>query len=130
MRGMKEYKNKKNLKRRIYSKFVIFVFIVIIIILVRGTWGIYQKSKQSAQNLNVAKEKLEKLRDRQNSVADRVGSLRSEPGIEEEIRTRYDVAKEGEEIIIIVQGEDPPIVEEEAKGFKALLESMKSIFGN
>lgn len=125
---MKEFKQRRKFKKRLYSKFVIFLLIIVIAVLARGTWGIFQKSRESDKKLEISQERLIELRKRQSAVASQIEILKTTTGVEEEIRTKYDVAKEGEHVIIIVQDDEPVEVKESPKGLKGIWNKFTSIF--
>ncbi len=58
-----------------------------------------------AAKRDVRKEELETLKQRAGSLEAKVKHLQDERGIEEEIRGRFDVAKEGERVVIILEDE-------------------------
>lgn len=51
-------------------------------------------------------EELEALQQRAQALEANVDHLMDERGIEEELRNRFDVAKEGEQVVIILDDED------------------------
>jgi cell division protein FtsB len=129
---MREFHNKKRVKRKgkskFYSKLIILALIVVIVFLARGTYGVYQKSQESREKLSVSEEKLFEMEEREESISKKIDKLNTESGIEEQIRRQYDVAKEGEEAIVIIQGDEIPITEEEKTRFEGFMEKFKSIF--
>ena len=126
---MRNFKQKRQLRKRIYSKPVLFILILILAFLVHGTWGIYKKSKQSKETLAVAQLEFDKLKEREESIEKKIGRLGTETGLEEEIRSKFDVAKEGEQIIVIVDNDDlPPVVEDKPGVIKGFFTTVKSWF--
>lgn len=124
---MREFKQRRKFKKKLYSKFVIFLLVLVIILLAKGTWGIFQKSRESDKRLEISQERLIELKKRQSAVVSRIEILKTSTGVEEEIRTKYDVAKEGEHVIIIVQDDDSVEEAEEPKGLKGLWHKITSI---
>lgn len=126
---MKEFKKRRQLKRKLYSKFVIILLIFVIIILAKGTWGVFQKAHQSKNKLEISQDRVIELNKRQEAIISKIEILKSDTGVEEEIRTKYDVAREGEHVIVIVQdnNDDEP-KEEEVRGIKGLFKKVTSIF--
>lgn len=71
------------------------------------------------------KERLEK---RFATIQEQTDVLRNDAGIEAEIRTKFDVAKRGEGVIVIVEKE-LPIPQEEKKGIlKKFWDSVTGVF--
>jgi hypothetical protein len=59
-----------------------------------------------AEKRGEKEEELKALEARANALDDRVDHLLDDRGIEEELRNRFDVAKVGEQVVIIVDDED------------------------
>ena len=126
---MDRFKQKRQLKKRIYSKPILFILIIILAFLAHGTWGIYKKSKQSKETLNVVQIEFDKLKEREEAIEKKIGRLGTETGLEEEIRSKFDVAREGEKIIVIVDNDDlPPVIEEKPGVIKGIFTTVKSWF--
>lgn len=88
------------------------ILIVILVVLVRGVWGIYHKYSRSRSNLAAAQTELQELQEREEELSFKIQRLRTEHGIEEEIVSKYNVAKEGERVIHILDGEEVAIEED------------------
>ena len=76
---MKEFENKRIIKKRLYSKFTAIILLVILFLLVKGTFNIYQKASESKAQLDLAKAKLElkKTPARDFEIAEAEADLRS-----------------------------------------------------
>ena len=79
---------------------------------------VYKKSRLSVKKFQEIKEEMAGLEKRNAELAAEAARLESESGREGEIRKRFDVAKPGEKIIVIVDkiGEDVKINGAEIKG--------------
>jgi cell division protein FtsB len=102
---MQDFKKKRTFKRRLYSKLVLIVLLVIFIFVVRGGWDIYKKAKSSEEKLRVAEETQMELEAKKASIEAQIARLETETGIEEEIRSKFDVVRDGEQVIVIVDAE-------------------------
>lgn len=58
------------------------------------------------EKLNEQENKLEGLKERAGLLEDKVEYLQDERGIEEELRNRFDVKREGEQVIILIDDKD------------------------
>ena len=126
---MHRFKQKRQLRKRIYSKPVLVLLIIILAFITHGIWGIWKKTKQSKETLEVAQMELDKLKEREEAIEKKIGRLGTETGLEEEIRSKFDVAKEGEKIIVIVdKNELPPVIEEKPGVIKGIFTIVKSWF--
>src|SRR3989344_2886416 len=99
---MLEFHEKRKLKRLLYSKAVLFVLLVTVLIFARGVWGIYQKERNAREKRAEAQSMLTELQKREASLEANIARLKTQKGVEEEIRSRFDVAKEGEHVLILV----------------------------
>jgi cell division protein FtsB len=103
---MIEFEYKKKIKKRLYSKTVLLILFIIIIFLAQSTWSVYKKSSLSRQNMEKAKGDLMRLQNRHSTLSVEIEKLQTEQGIEEEIRNKYRLVKEGESVAVIIDGED------------------------
>ncbi len=102
---MHDFQKKKRIRKILYSPLVMIVLAILLIILVRGVWGVYTKAQLSAQNLERERLELEKLALRQKSLASSIDYLKTDQGVENEIRTKFRAVKEGEKVVVIVDNQ-------------------------
>jgi cell division protein FtsB len=113
---MREFEKKRKIRKFIYSKFIILVLLLLLFLLVRGTMGVYQKSKESNGRENSSAVSLSKLENRKSQLEKDLEILNSNVGIEEQLRTRYSFSREGEKVIIIIDEDVEEIAVPEKKG--------------
>lgn len=90
-------------KRRQRWSYVLLVFLVVLNgFLVRGVWRVYQKSQLAGENYLAAQDRLDNLTARQKVLSDRLAQLKTERGLEEQIRNNFSVVKPGEKVVVIV----------------------------
>lgn len=109
---MREFKKRQNFKKKIYSKPIIFLLFIILLAILHGAWGIYQKSKISKQKLEVSQENYDALKDRHTAIETQIQYLHTDSGNEEGVRTKFNLAKEGEHVIILVDDKNKSSEEE------------------
>lgn len=102
---MIEFQQKKKIRKILYSPIVLIILFIILAILLRSLWGVYEKERISSENLSKEKNELEKLSIREKNLARALEYLKTDQGIENEIRSKFRVVKEGEKVAVIV-GED------------------------
>jgi len=100
---MLDFRKKKKMNTSLYSKGVLFIFIIIIIFLANATWNVYQNYKEAKINEYRVSSRLGEVEKRESEIIEKIDKLSTERGMEEELRKRFDVAKEGENIIIVVE---------------------------
>jgi len=108
---MREFQEKRKFKKIIYSAWLQIFFGIVLLALVFPAVKVYKKSRISADKSEEIKEEMAKLEKRNAELAAEATRLEGESGKEEEIRKRFDVAKPGEKILVIVDkiGEDVKI---------------------
>ena len=86
---MLEFQKKKRIRKILYSPIVLLLLAIIFVLLFRGTWGVYKKE-------------IDKLISRQNSLTSSLDYLKTDQGVEGEIRSKFRAVKEGEKVSVIV----------------------------
>ncbi|MDO8590900.1 MAG: septum formation initiator family protein [bacterium] len=99
---MREFEHKRKVRGILSSPLVLLPLAIIFFFLIRGTWNIYLKDRASVAELISSQERLAKLQDRQATLMAATKKLSTESGIESEIRDRFQMAKEGEREVVIV----------------------------
>jgi cell division protein FtsB len=105
---MREYKRKRKIKQRVFSKVSIFILIFLLVFLSKATFNVYSKAKESAQNLARVNGALAETKARKENLEKETAKLKTNQGIEEQIRHKFQVAKEGEKVIVVID-EGPAI---------------------
>ena len=114
--NMKDFQQRKKIRNFVTSRWVFFSVLFFTILLFNGTWGVFQKERETQASLNRTRESLMNARDREVELGVAVKNLQTSQGLEKEIRNKFDVAKSGEEVIMVVdskqkedtgEGEDP-----------------------
>ncbi len=98
-----DYQQKRKLRKLIYSRAALFLLLILICILAKANFEIYKKHENSFNNLKETKKELNNLKERQSMLSFEISKLETEEGIEEEIRSKFDVAKPGETVVVIVE---------------------------
>ena len=112
---MRELQNRQKMKRRIYSIPALLVLLAITIGIVRGAYALMQKERQSARDAEALDRQVSELASRETELKADIDKLHTEGGIEEEIKAKYNVARPGERVAIIIDrpGEATTTAEEE-----------------
>jgi len=78
------------------------ILLLIAFVLVRGVWGMYQKERETYTGRMQAETELYDMQERKGGLRAEIVRLRSPDGIEASLRSQFDMAKEGEGVIVIV----------------------------
>ena len=114
---MFEYQQKSKIRRRLYSPIVLIILLIITVALLNASWGALQKKRESDRNAERVKKELEALESQEQSLSVTIDRLQTNTGIEEEIRQKFNVAKDGEKVIIIVEPNQASTTAVEKTGF-------------
>lgn len=98
--------------RLLQRRLLIVCLLILIAVAVRGVWGVYNKEKESRILRREAELQLMDLRTREGSLRGDIARLKSDRGMEEVLREEYELAKEGEGLIVIVEPHATPPEEE------------------
>ncbi len=89
-----------------YSWPVIITLSAAFLLLAVSVFERYQVEREMAARAAAAAHELEALQNREDELTTRVSYLEGERGVEEELRKNFDVAKAGEQVVILT-GEPP-----------------------
>jgi len=123
------FQERKKLRKILYSKVTLVVLFIILLLVVRGAWGIHQKAEIAISERDIAARDLAEKQSRVSELNTSLMQLKSENGIEEEIRQKYDVARPGEEVVKIVDDSAKKGENGGAVSKKGFWQSLVSIFG-
>lgn len=106
---MANFQQRRDPLRLMWRRLAAVVLLALVAIAVRGAWGVYEKSRESSLLKVESEAKLNELSQREQELREDIAALRSEQGIEGKLRERYDLAREGEGVVVILdQPESPP----------------------
>lgn len=105
---MLKVRDKRLLRTILFGRVGIVVFGIIVAVLANATWSVYQKSQFARESRDRAAQELEKLEEREASLAEEMERLATERGIEEELRHKFDVGREGERLVVLVDAPEAP----------------------
>lgn len=106
----------RKIKQKIYSWWMVAILAVVAFFFVSNTLDVYKKYSDSKQTISSLEDRYEKTNSREVELQEKIENLQSESGLEEEIRDKFNVAKEGEEVVIIVDSKESEVqidIEEE-----------------
>ena len=99
---MKEFQKKQKIERKIYSKTTVIILVVVVAWLAWSVWGAAGNKWQSHKSRSEAEERLADLKAEYGELTAEAEWLKTSQGMEEEIRERFDVARSGEKLVILV----------------------------
>ncbi len=103
---MLDFQQKRKVRSFIYNHITLGVLTLLVLFVLHSTWSVYQKKRESERMRNLSLQHVEELRQREGELTVKIERLDTEAGIEEEIRSKFNVAKQEENIVIIVPPSD------------------------
>lgn len=121
---MLDFQQKRKVRSFMYNRVTLGLLFIILVIVVHSTWVVYRKKVESEELRDLSLKNVESLRVRSEDLQIKIDRLNTKQGIEEEVRSKFSVAKDNENMVIIVQ--DEPSTTEEVKkvGFWASFKSL------
>ncbi len=121
---MFDFHEKRKARTILYSKPLLLFLALIVIGMTYSVYGALEKERDTRTTRDQRATVLDELHIREHVLQQEIDRLNTEKGIESEIRSKFEVAKDGEEVIIIVEAPEEAeedVVPEEEKGFWARL---------
>ena len=103
---MFDFYQKRKLKVILASRPIQAILLVITLFVIWSAYVRYDIASEMADRREVMEQEAQELQDRKDSLKTQVDYLSDERGIEAEMRRQFDVAKEGETVVVIVEDED------------------------
>lgn len=102
---MLDFKEKRKMKTILYSRVTIVLLGIFLAFLLHSVWGVYQKAKVAYESKSRVDADFSELKDREGALLHSIESLKTDRGIESEIRGKFGVVKSGEEVVVIVDSD-------------------------
>lgn len=112
---MLDFQQKRKVRSFMYNRVTLGLLFIILVIVVHSTWVVYRKKVESEELRDLSLKNVEALRVRSEDLQIKIDRLNTKQGVEEEVRSKFSVAKDDENMVIIVQDE-PSTTEEVKKG--------------
>jgi len=106
---MLDFQQKRKARSLMYNKITLIILSVVVLIALHSTWSVYQKKRVSEEMKNISSGYVEELRVRSEELKSKIDRLDTEVGVEEEIRSRFSVVKERENMVVVVPNEEEPV---------------------
>lgn len=108
---MRELEQRRHPIHILSLRLLTVVLLLIAFVLVRGVWGMYQKERETYTGRAQAEQELQDMQEREANLQAEIVRLRSPAGIEASLRSQFDMAKEGEGVIVIMDNNKEPAEE-------------------
>lgn len=128
-----EYLKKRDTGQLFFRKvilsipFLVFLFIIFILFSI-STTRVYLQSKKIFNDKTLKEKQLKREEEKNRELSQKIAEIQTEEGIEKQLREKFQIKKEGEEVVVLV---NPKINnnEEEESGKNFISRFVKWIFG-
>mgnify|MGYP001473710519 CR=1 FL=1 len=101
---MKDYRTRKTPKRNLLHSWIFILFLGFLLgVFIKSTYASFLKKNQAELEKERYSQRLEELEAKRHDLETKIENLNTERGREEEFRKRFNVVKEGETMIRIVE---------------------------
>jgi len=100
---MRSFQQKRGFKNIVYSRPVLAVLLLLVVIFAWSVVGFMGKMQATIENRKIAENKIVELEKQKEQLSSDIAKLKTEGGVEESIRDKFGLAKEGEGEIVIVE---------------------------
>jgi cell division protein FtsB len=124
---MKKFQEKSKWKNILQSKPFLIILGFIVLGLIWSVFGLFNRMQETAKNRKIEEDKILDLRQRKEKLIFDINNLKTEKGVEENIREKFGLVKEGEEMIVVVE-EKTQTESDQKKSMNKFLFFLKNIF--
>lgn len=96
------FHEKRRMARFFFSKGTMLLLLVLVALMGYAALNAYERRQEAHERRMAVSDQLDRLRARADVLTADIAHLEDPRGIEAELRKRYDVGKEGEEVIILI----------------------------
>lgn len=123
---MRSFQKGGRLRRVMQSNFFLIFLGIIILVFFFNVFSFMSKMKETRRNRETIEDKITELEKSKEKLNSEIIKLKTEKGVEENIREKFGLAKEGEDMIIIVEDKNSEKTEKEADsgGFFSWLKNL------
>lgn len=104
---MRNFQSKKHskMKKFMQSKPVLIILGICLLFFIYNIIKLANKASETKRNREIAENKIIELQKQKEELTKEIEKLNTEKGIEEDIREKFGLGKEGEGMIVIVEDE-------------------------
>ena len=112
-------------KNFFYSRPVLIFLGLLVLLFAWGVIGFIGKMQTTRENREIAENKVAELEKQKQLLSADITKLQTEEGVEESIREKFGLVKEGESVIVVVEDKNTSeSVDEEKGGFFNFLKNL------
>jgi len=105
---MRNFQKKRVWRNIMQSKPVLILLGVVILVFAWSVLGFWSQMRETGRNKQIVENKVIELKEQKEKLVSDIESLKTEEGKEKFFRENYGLAKEGENVIVVVEDKTPP----------------------
>lgn len=102
---MREFQGKRRFKKILYSRAAFCLLVLLGLLLGRSVAGVWWRSRGVEVERQTVAAELEALETRKRDLLQSIASLETDRGVEAELRSKFLVARPGEQVITVIYSE-------------------------
>lgn len=106
---MKNFQEDNFKERLIHSKVFLFILLFFVLLFFYNVIKLSVKAFETRENKIIAEEKVAQLQKEKDRLNLEIQRLNTEAGVEENIRNKFALAKDGEGLIVVLDDENPQV---------------------
>ena len=122
------FRKKRTTRRILYSWITLFILTIISGFILYGVIDVVKKNGETRKNKQIALSQMTALEEREMELTSLIETLKTDQGIEESIREKFSLVKEGEEFIIIIDNPVDQNKENNTKNKGNFFQFFKNLF--
>jgi len=103
---MKEFK-RENKNKIWFSPVFLLLFFCFVVFFAYNIFGLIKKEREISHRKDLILDEIKELKERELTLTENIKNLETEKGKEAVIRDKYQVVKQGEKMVVIVDRENP-----------------------
>lgn len=123
---MRKFQEKRNWRDVMQSKPMLVLLGIVLLALFWSVCGIFIRMQETAKNRKIEEDKITDLQNRKDKLSKDIANLKTEKGVEENIREKFGLVKEGEGMVVVVDDKTDLSTEskENTSGFFTFLKNV------
>ncbi|HWA32233.1 MAG TPA: septum formation initiator family protein [Candidatus Paceibacterota bacterium] len=113
---MRNFQQKRGLRRVLESKVFLFLLGAVLLVFIWNLFILMGKLRETAKNEKLAEQKVSDLTEQKSQVSSEIQKLGTDEGVEDSIRQKFGLAKDGEGVVVIVDDKNSANASAESKG--------------
>ena len=123
---MRKFQQKREWRDILQSKPVLILLGFIIIAFTWNVYGLLTRMQETVKNRKIEEDKITGLRERKDKLTADINNLKTENGVEENIRDKFGLVKDGEGMVVVVDDKDQAnaVKAAQSSGFWSFLKNL------